>query len=199
MDSAFYVWVNGQEVGYSQGSRTPAEFDVTAFLRPGPNLLAVEVYRWSDGSYLEDQDMWRLSGIFRPVSLVSVPAVHLRDLRLTTRFHRGYAAARLHLEARIANLGTERAVPHRIGLHFAYRSLHVETPPVPPGGTRTVHLDLGVERPPLWTAETPHLYKTVTTLAAPGRRDHRRAPDRRGLPRGTRSGGVRASSSTAGR
>ncbi|NLX25196.1 MAG: beta-galactosidase, partial [Lentisphaerae bacterium] len=65
--SAFYLWINGEKVGYSQGSMTPAEFDVTAFVRSGENKLAVEVYRWSDGSYLEDQDMWRLSGIFRDV------------------------------------------------------------------------------------------------------------------------------------
>jgi hypothetical protein len=69
VDSAFYVWVNGARVGYNEDSRTPAEFDVTAHVRKGPNLLAVEVYRWSDGSYLEDQDMFRLSGIFATVPL----------------------------------------------------------------------------------------------------------------------------------
>ena len=67
--SAMYVWINGQKVGYSQNSMSPAEFDVTSYLHEGNNRLAVEVYRWSDGSYLEDQDMWRLSGIFRPVQL----------------------------------------------------------------------------------------------------------------------------------
>ena len=60
--SAFYVWINGEKVGYSQGSMTPAEFDVTRFVKPGKNTLAVEVYRWCDGSYIEDQDMWRFSG-----------------------------------------------------------------------------------------------------------------------------------------
>jgi beta-galactosidase len=69
VDSAFYLWVNGARVGYSEGSRTPAEFELTDDLRPGANQIAVEVYRWSDGSYLEDQDMWRMSGIFRPVFL----------------------------------------------------------------------------------------------------------------------------------
>ncbi len=77
--SAFYVWVNGCKVGYSEGSMTPAEFNVTDYLQPGRNLLAVEVYRWSDGSYLEDQDMWRLSGIYRKVYLFSTPKVHIRD------------------------------------------------------------------------------------------------------------------------
>ena len=78
--SSFYLWVNGQKVGYSQGSRTPAEFNLTEFLKPGENLLAAEVYRWSDGSYLEDQDFWRLSGIYRDVYLFSTPAVKLRDM-----------------------------------------------------------------------------------------------------------------------
>ena len=73
--SAFYVWVNGKRVGYSQNSMSPAEFDVTKYVKAGKNKLAVEVYRWSDGSYLEDQDMWRLSGIFRPGHLPSCAVV----------------------------------------------------------------------------------------------------------------------------
>ncbi len=77
--SAFYLWINGCEVGYSEGSMTPAEFNVTKYVRPGKNLVAVEVYRWSDGSYLEDQDMWRLSGIYRKVYLFATPKVHIRD------------------------------------------------------------------------------------------------------------------------
>jgi Beta-galactosidase/beta-glucuronidase len=79
VDSAFYLWINGQMVGYSQDSRLPAEFNITPYIRPGENLLAVRVYRWSDGSYLEDQDMWFLSGIFRDVYLFSTPTVHIRD------------------------------------------------------------------------------------------------------------------------
>jgi beta-galactosidase len=77
--SAFYVWVNGCMVGYSQDSMTPAEFNVTRYLQPGHNTIAVEVYRWSDGAYLEDQDMWRLSGIYRSVYLFAAPKVHIRD------------------------------------------------------------------------------------------------------------------------
>ena len=77
--SAFYLWINGQRVGYSQNYMSPAEFDVTRYLREGRNRLAVEVYRWSDGSYLEDQDMWRLSGIFRSVQLWVRPLVHISD------------------------------------------------------------------------------------------------------------------------
>ncbi|WP_430814679.1 glycoside hydrolase family 2 TIM barrel-domain containing protein [Carboxylicivirga sp. RSCT41] len=79
VNSAMYVWVNGQKVGYSQDSKTPAEFDITRFLKKGENKLAVEIYRWCDGSYLEDQDMWRLSGIERDVYLYALPQTHIRD------------------------------------------------------------------------------------------------------------------------
>ncbi|MFC2083700.1 glycoside hydrolase family 2 TIM barrel-domain containing protein [Bacteroidota bacterium] len=77
--SAFYLWINGEMVGYSQGSKTPAEFEITKFLNKGENLLAVKVIRWSDGSYLEDQDFWRLSGIERDVFLLATPQVRVRD------------------------------------------------------------------------------------------------------------------------
>ncbi|MFX1452398.1 MAG: sugar-binding domain-containing protein, partial [Promethearchaeota archaeon] len=79
VQSAFYIWINGEKVGYSQGSMTPAEFNITKYLKKGNNILAVEVYCWSDGSYLEDQDTWRLSGIYRDVYLFSTPKLHIRD------------------------------------------------------------------------------------------------------------------------
>lgn len=82
VESAFYVWVNGRQVGYSEDSYTGAEFDLTPYVRPGRNTIAVEVYRWSDGSYLEDQDFLRLSGIFRDVTLFAQPQTHVRDLFL---------------------------------------------------------------------------------------------------------------------
>ena len=89
--SAFYVWVNGKKVGYSQNPMSPAEFDITDFVHKGSNRLAVEVYRWSDGSYLEDQDMWRLSGIYRPVELWERPLVHITDYKVQTSTPKGYA------------------------------------------------------------------------------------------------------------
>lgn len=84
--SAFYVWVNGEKVGYSEDSKGPAEFDVSKFVKPGKNLIAVEVYRWCDGSYLEDQDMFRYSGIFRDVSLHSRPKFSLDDARIVADY-----------------------------------------------------------------------------------------------------------------
>ena len=94
--SAFYVWVNGRRVGYSQNSMSPAEFYVTGFLRPGKNKLAVEVYRWSYGSYLECQDMWRLSGIFRSVELWVRPLVHIADYKVQAVPEADFSAAQVN-------------------------------------------------------------------------------------------------------
>ena len=86
VSSAFYVWLNGQFIGYSEDSRLPAEFDITPFVQKNDNKLAVKVYRFSDGSYLEDQDMWFLSGIFRSVRLLAFPPVFIRDIQLESKF-----------------------------------------------------------------------------------------------------------------
>jgi len=98
--SAFYLWLNGEKVGYSQGSMTPAEFNITRYLRKGKNILAAEVYRWSDGSYLEDQDMWRLSGIYRDVYLFSTPTVHISDFFVRTDLDEQYKDATIMIRPR---------------------------------------------------------------------------------------------------
>src|ERR1044072_7820658 len=103
VNSACYVWVNGQKVGYSEDSRLPAEFNVTKYVRPGENTVAVEVYRFSDGSYMEDQDFWRLSGIFRDVELVARAPVHVRDFYARTQFDAQYTDARLNVNAKVRN------------------------------------------------------------------------------------------------
>ena len=105
VDSAFFVWINGQKVGYSVNSRNAAEFDVTKFVRPGRNMVAVEVYRFSAGSFLEDQDMWRLSGIFRNVTLWSAPAVHIRDFFVKTDLDKNYKDATVEVTAKVRNYG----------------------------------------------------------------------------------------------
>ena len=102
VDSAFYVWVNGVRVGFSKDSRTPAEFDLTDWVRPGTNQIAVEVYRWSDGSYLEDQDMWRMSGIYRGVYLYSTAAARLRDFTIRTEWDADYRDATLQIKPALA-------------------------------------------------------------------------------------------------
>lgn len=104
VDSAFYVWINGQQVGYNQDSRLSAEFDITSFLCPGENTLSVQVMRYSDGTYLEDQDYWQMSGIQRDVYLYSKPQAHLRDYRVRTVFDADYRNARLEATAFISNI-----------------------------------------------------------------------------------------------
>ena len=102
VDSAFYLWVNGRRVGFSKDSRTPAEFDLTDFVKPGANQIAVEVYRWSDGSYLEDQDMWRMSGIYRSVYLYSTAAARIRDFTVRTDLAADYRDATLQIKPALA-------------------------------------------------------------------------------------------------
>lgn len=93
VESAFYVWVNGDLVGYSEDTFTPAEFDLTPYLVNGQNKLAVEVYRWSDASWLEDQDFWRMSGIFRDVFLYTTPPIHMNDFFIVTDLDDDYKDA----------------------------------------------------------------------------------------------------------
>jgi len=101
--SAALVWVNGQEVGYTQGANNVAEFDITSFLRSGKNSLAVQVFRWCDGSYIEDQDMFRMSGIFRDVYLLNVPKTYVRDHVLTSTLSNNYQDAKLNVNIELAN------------------------------------------------------------------------------------------------
>jgi beta-galactosidase len=176
--SAFYVWVNGIKVGYSQGSMTPAEFNVTEYLKPGENILAVEVYRWSDGSYLEDQDMWRLSGIYRSVYLFATPKVHIRDFFVRTELDDDYTDATLMIRPKIANDNNENTE----GWSVEAQLYSVEKEPVlPKNVTRSVSDILGerypqranvgfallsaqIKNPLKWSAETPNLYTLVLTL-----------------------------------
>ncbi len=101
VNSAFYLWCNGQWVGYSQDSRLPAEFDLTDVLHAGRNRLCVLVLRWSDGTYLEDQDMWRMSGIFRPVSLLHLPEQAFADVRVHTELAPSLRHATLFSEVEV--------------------------------------------------------------------------------------------------
>ena len=172
--SAFYVWVNGEYIGYSEGSRTPAEFRITEAVRPGTNVLAVQVYRWSDGSYLESQDFWRVSGIDRDVYLVSRPATYLRDFFAQAELDDEYEIGRLRLTVSLANRGLGPAGRHEV--HFQLRDpegrLVWEEPEVlevdvPPGGEAEATGDRSVERPLHWTAETPALYELTMWVTRP--------------------------------
>ena len=177
VDAAFYLWVNGQEVGYSQDSRLPAEFDVTPYVRAGQNTVAVQVMRYCDGSYLEDQDMWRMSGIQRDVVLYSKPHVCLRDFTVRTRFDGQYENAVLEVEAFITRAPdmTEYSVEamlydtNRNPVFAQPVSAHVSdgTPYRAQTKAACATIAQEVARPRQWTAETPYLYRLVLTLKGP--------------------------------
>jgi len=171
--SAFYLWVNGREVGYSQGSRLPAEFDITEHLREGENILAVEVYRWCDGSYLEDQDTWRLSGIFRDVYLFSTPSVHLRDFFARCDFDDEYRDAVLKVTGKVRNYGSEAAGAHSLEVSLLdAQGEQVGGAPlasgridgVAAGKEGVIELEAAVSEPHKWSAETPYQYEVLLTL-----------------------------------
>lgn len=171
VDSAFFVWINGQKVGYFANSRNAAEFDVTPFVRSGRNTVAVEVYRYSVGSYLEDQDMWRLSGIFRSVSVWSAPKVHVRDFKATPDLDETYTDATLAINAKLKNFGTQPAIARKLKatLYDADRKpvanaeAAIDVSALAGGEETSVDLDIAVTNPLKWTAETPNLYTLVLT------------------------------------
>ena len=107
VDAGFFLWINGEKVGYSVNSRNAAEFDVTKYVKPGKNMVAVEVYRYTSGSYLEDQDMWRLSGIFRNVTIWSAPQQHIRDFFVKTDLDDQYQNATVEVAAKVKNYGNK--------------------------------------------------------------------------------------------
>ena len=162
--SAFYVWVNGKKVGYSQNSMSPAEFDVTKYMREGKNKLAVEVYRWCDGSYLEDQDMWRLSGIFREVQLWVRPLVHIADYHVTAVPNADYSQALVTADIAICNTGKKTArnicprfrVDGKICGIIPNKENHLKK--LASGDTVHVSFTYTINKPLLWSAEKPNLY-----------------------------------------
>ncbi len=170
VDSAFYLWVNGQQVGYSQESRTPAVFNITKYVNQQENILAVEVYRYSDGSYLEDQDFWRLSGLYRDVFLWSTGNIHLRDFFVRTDLDNEYRNAQLQVEMELENFSPQ-AAQCSVGIQLldAQEQIilqsRIDAVAVEPQGRRQVSsTSVTVENPAKWTAETPHLYTLVLTL-----------------------------------
>jgi beta-galactosidase len=174
--SAFTLWVNGKKVGYSEDSKGPAEFDVTESVKPGENLLAVEVLRWCDGSYLEDQDMFRYGGIFRDVWLVSKPSIQIRDFSVVTDLDDVYRDSDLTVGFDIANrseqpsgpLTVEAALYDATGRRISGAGGTAAVDPIQPGRENRVVLRSKVVAPALWTAETPYLHTLVATLRRDG-------------------------------
>lgn len=181
--SAFYVWVNGLRIGYSQDSMTPAEFDITEALRKDkPNSIAVEVYQWSDGSYLEDQDMWRFAGIFRDVFLYSTSNIFIEDFFAYSDFDPLYQNADFYFKAKVTNKSAQELSDLSIGVSLfdseGNEILQKKAPLHPVGINSTAQFpNLAktnrrawpvkpalVKKPLKWSAETPNLYKMVVTL-----------------------------------
>lgn len=170
-DSFLRVWVNGKPLGFSKDSRTPAEWDVTDLLKPGKNLLAAEVVRWSDGSWMEDQDYWRLSGIFRDVYLWSTPKQHLRDFFVRPELDAQFENGTLSVEAIVNNGGPAADVIVSGLLRDADGRSVAELMPqkLSAGeGDTAVTLSAQVPSPALWSAEKPNLYKLLLTLSDGG-------------------------------
>lgn len=178
VESAFYVWVNGERVGYSQNSMSPAEFDIGSYLREGSNRLAVEVYRWSDGSYLEDQDFWRLSGIFRPVKLWKRPLQHISDYRITAIPSDDFSSATLNASVELVNMGPKADGPVRVNLTVTGKNADgtavyevlsgqyagTRNRGIAAGDTVSVSLSGMIDKPLLWSAEKPDLYECTVEL-----------------------------------
>lgn len=166
VESAYYVWLNGQKIGYSEDSFTSGEFDITSALKPGENVLALQVYRWCDGSYLEDQDFWRLAGIFRDVTVWTAPAVQVRDVWLRTGLADDYATGTIAGDVWVRNAGSEPAAATEVtvGIGKIYeRKLAV--PALAPGQEVKLSLpEAQVAEVRKWSAEEPNLYDARIAL-----------------------------------
>jgi beta-galactosidase len=171
LKSAGWVWVNGREAGFAKGSKTPAEFDVTDLLRAGENTVAVQLFRFSDGDYLEDQDYWKISGIERDVFLYAVPQTHIRDYWAHPDLDSTLQRGTLAVDVSLSHAGPGRAETVRLGVLL----LGPDGRPVlrAPLGARlaaglaaetTLTLRADVPSPARWTAETPRLYTVVLAL-----------------------------------
>ena len=168
--SAMYLWINGKKVGYSQGSKTPAEWDITEFLIPGENILAVEVYRWSDGSYLECQDFWRISGIEREVFLYSTPQVRIRDFFAKADLAENYKNGKFTLEVDLKNhIDQLKSGKYSLGYKLIDQqgrevASDKQNAGIDEKARQSLVFQQEIPNPKKWTAETPNLYSLLVYL-----------------------------------
>ncbi|BDD07275.1 glycoside hydrolase family 2 TIM barrel-domain containing protein [Aureibacter tunicatorum] len=166
--SAFYIWVNGEKVGYSQDSKLPAEFNITDFIRKGNNTLALEVYRWSDGSYLEDQDFWRVSGIERDVYVYAQPKFTIQDFFLKADLDNQYKDGLFDLRVDLKNSGAKAIKGGQVEATLLDGGKEVfslnETVNINAKGELSIDLSKKIDNPRKWSAEFPNLYKLLLTL-----------------------------------
>lgn len=166
--SAMYIWVNGKKVGYTENTKSPAEFDITPYVKEGKNLLAVEVYRWSDGSYLEDQDFWRLSGIDRDVYLYSTDNVRIWDFFARPDLDTNYKNGIFSLDVTLKNysINTRNLFVEATILDDSNKSVLNKTLKFNVSATNstTQTFSQNIKSPKLWSNETPYLYNLLLTL-----------------------------------
>ncbi len=160
--SAYYVWVNGRKVGYSEDSKLPSEFDLTDHVRPGTNTVAIQIFRWSDGSYLEDQDFWRVSGIERDVYVMAAPRMRIQDHFIRAGLDASQKDGELKLDV-VATPGSRGRV--NLTLMDGERIVLRRSMPLPASAAeRRVVLTGTVPSVRAWTAETPNLYPALIEL-----------------------------------
>ncbi|MFJ1433969.1 glycoside hydrolase family 2 TIM barrel-domain containing protein [Capnocytophaga canimorsus] len=176
VDSFFYLWINGKYVGFSKNSRNLASFNITQYLQKGKNTVAVEVYRNSDGSFLEAQDMFRLAGIFRTVALTSVPKVQIRDLQVIPDLDKNYLNGELNISAEIRNLDKKQAKGYKIEYSLYENKLYSDENKEVGKPISSVSFDISsqkssviktkfpLENPKKWSSEFPHRYVLVAQL-----------------------------------
>ncbi len=167
--AAMYIWLNGEKVGYHQGNKNQAEFDITPFVRKGKNKIAIEGYRWSDGSYLEDQDFWRLSGFDRGIYLYSTNQVRVADFFAKPQLDKNYNHADLTVEIKVENFSkqTRKTTIEVELLDAAAKTISKSNSKVELSqiGITPITITQKIKKPALWSAETPHLYTLLIRLA----------------------------------
>jgi len=157
--SAFYLWVNGEFVGYSEGSKTPSEFYITNYLESGENLIATKVIRWSDGSYLEDQDMWRFSGIEGDVYLLATPQTRIKDFTINSGLGNNYQNGQFKLETTIKNAQKGNS-SDKYTLEYLIKDNNktIAKSQKKIGHKKVIHFKKNLKDVKQWSAENPHLY-----------------------------------------
>ena len=176
VNSAFYIWINGVKVGYSEGSKTPAEFNITKYINSGTNTIMLQVIRWSDGTYLEDQDFWRLSGIERDVFLYAQPKVALRDFFVKTNLSDDLKTSDFNIDINVRNYNPFKsnfAVQSKLYdsnnklIKTIKNNIEIESL-----SSKKVNLNDKIIDPLLWSAEQPNLYYLTTSLIQNGKETH---------------------------
>ena len=188
VSSAFFVWVNGKEVGYNQGANEPAEFDVTKYVKAGKNTVSVMVFQYSDGTYNEDQDMWRFAGIFRSVYLMATPKVHIRDYYVSADLDENYSDATLKVEAQVQNFSQAPIRDYQVRVtltdqnnQMVLTDIRSDKITLGAGEKTTIRINAPVKSPAKWSDEKPNLYHIGFELVDPSGKVAEALADRMGF------------------